>query len=91
MEINMIVYKYGPLFPGEIATFAMPVFPEIIHFGVLNDELYFWALCEENGEMEDHSFTIVADGFPVSDDLVYLETCIKEDEAWHLFQKEDWT
>jgi len=87
------IWKFGPLYPGhKWKDLDVPEYAKIIHFGIQNDTMYFWAHVDTTGvplrSLLSRQFMVIPTGVDIPEGGLYHGTVIASDgTVWHLYER----
>lgn len=81
------VWKYGLSTTAATQTILMPRGSTPLRFGVVDDQMFLWALVDDHAELEASYFAIIYTGHQVPDrGARYVGTAALGAYIFHLFQ-----
>lgn len=81
------VYKYPAPAPGMTGIVTLPQGAQILHVGIQDNHVYFWARVNPGNQHEDVEFTTLGTGWPVNPEAKHCGTVISPaGYVWHLFR-----
>lgn len=83
------IFKYGPLSFGETNSFDLPEVFHVVHFGLQDGRMYFWAEIDTQEGQYPRKFAVIGTGWDVPEGHMHLGTAQEGSYVWHLY--ENWT
>jgi hypothetical protein len=83
------IWKFGPLYPGlKWKDLDVPEYAEIVHFGIQNDMMYFWAHVDTTAALLARQFMVIPTGLDIPEGGLYHGSVIARDSTvWHLYER----
>lgn len=79
------VWKYAIANTYATQTVLMPHISQPVHFGTVHDQLFMWALVDEDTALTPAYFALALTGMQLPSSAMYVGSAALQSEVLHLF------